>query len=205
MTISAPCTALDREKSGEAAETETMNKESSRSFGHGRQMIVCAAKIEGRALQESRGAEKSPKKRLADYSPEVQAKARALYAEKDRLRRIAGNCGRCGRRPAAEGYKQCDRCREYMAKRRITAKYKAITSDPNILTAIMRRIQSLEHTAAIHSMIIKKRYDKGYKKGYKAGRSAEFRLWQERPVEMPTITKQELATMNHAYDKGDDR
>jgi hypothetical protein len=69
-----------------------------------------------------------------------------------------------------------------------------------LLTAIVKRVESLEHTVARHGLIIRQVRKSAWEMGYRRGRKAEFLLWQQRPVDYAHITTQELATINHAYD-----
>jgi hypothetical protein len=183
ISISPPCTAADREKSVGAANNElkTNNRAASALSVDGFSVGVSAKK--GRAETKEQGGETLP------------AKARAFHARIAALRKQPGNCGRCGK-PNANGLKQCDRCRAYMKayKEAVAKKPRSIaTFDAN---ALMRRVVSLEmRLAKVECELALRRNTYRY-----VHRRQAVLLKRSRPQwEPPTITKQELSTMNHAY------
>lgn len=192
-TISPPPTAAVREKSGGAAETITREQNDSRSerLCHGLAEDT-GAKKQGTRTNESGGGEKLYKiKRIAKTQRFIE-KMKALRAD-------PRNCKRCGKPRDCER-RQCRSCIQKAAKRRLLLTYKEVHKNPELLTAIIKRVESLENTVARHGLVIRKVRKAAWQKGYARGRKAEFFLWRDRQVELPTITKQELATMNHAYD-----
>ena len=130
-------------------------------------------------------------------------KAKAFHAKIAALRKLPGNCGRCGK-PNSNGFKQCDNCREYTAAykagKRIMAAKEALNKDPLLLTRLIRRLESLELTVA--RIDLWREYTgtklRTFNRRMAAMKRERAKSQQYRDA-YPTITKQELATMNHAY------
>lgn len=195
--ISPPITESDREKSGgENNQTnEQHNLEScvrgSATDGTGSLKGNSAAKNGARAEM---GGEKLYKVKRAHKTARFIAKMKALRADPN-------NCKCCGK-PRDCKHRQCLRCIEKAAKRRLLITYKTLTANPDILTDLVRRIESLEMRLAQTELwrrhnSTKLEYIKRREASLKARKSnAAYCL-----AVYPTITTQELATMNHAYDK----
>lgn len=119
-------------------------------------------------------------------------KSQKFWERKAELRKQPGNCVRCGHANPDASHKTCPRCREQIASRR--QKYLRQTVKVETLVSLRRRIESLEMAVAQLQLDGGKRYQNGYSAGKKAAAKRDyFGIY-------PTITKQELATMNHAYD-----
>lgn len=124
-----------------------------------------------------------------------------LLAER---RKQPGNCRRCGK-PNANGKAHCDRCRQYMAayKKRIILEDKA--GKVELVKVAATVLQLRRETSALRASFkrLSTSFRKGYRAGYLAGllkRRARFKNTITKYQDaMPTITEQELATMNHAY------
>lgn len=113
-------------------------------------------------------------------------------------RKQPGNCGRCGK-PNGNGHANCDRCRNYQTlyKRRLHAK--RLSSPSGMMSELAQFRRELSRLrATVKNMANERRasYRKGYAAGL-AGKRVRFRRGAYIP---PQISKQELATMNHAYD-----
>ena len=177
-SISPLRTEIDREKSGNE-ETITTETNESRGFGSvtdGFQRDASAAK--GACLNQ-RGGDTLP------------AKARAFHAKIAALRKLPGNCGRCGK-PNANGFRQCERCRTYQSKYKQTLRQEPVTVDAKVLRVLTARTASLEMELA--RMQVNGRA--AYKKGYRTGAAHERKVRYE---ELPSLSRQEAATINHAY------
>jgi hypothetical protein len=183
MTISPPCTTADREKSGGVAkrETETTNTRGGSALSR----MAPVTKI------ETQGGDKLSKDQLRR-----QRKSKAFFAALQARRQTPGNCRRCGKPHADKTRKICAKCRahhnEYY-RRKAALKH---TND-KALYELQRRVASLEHE--LSRMLIDRRAT--YKAGYSAGKQWKRRasMQMHNLDAYPTITKQELATMNHAY------
>jgi len=192
MTISTPTTMKERETTNLMAETNNNQQE--------REAIVLPVDGVAGLRCQTRGVPKQtvgvedffkkPKSRPPDKR-QRPGHYKDYFAKINAQRKMPGFCSSCGRRPPLLPYRQCERCRERSAKNRTVKRFKAITADPNFVTAILRRIESLEISVARHSLIMRKRYKTGYARGYNKGRKDEFKQWQERPVEMPSMSLSE--------------
>ena len=121
-----------------------------------------------------------------------QRKSQAFFAKQDERRKAPGNCGRCGKPNADKTRKVCARCRELNSAcyRRRAEKL----SVNETIRALAKRVASLELSVArlqLNDRALTSRYH--YQQAVK--REAKRYL-----SAYPTITKQELSTMNHAYE-----
>lgn len=117
-------------------------------------------------------------------------KARKFWAEKAQKRKQPGLCGRCAK-PNANGFRQCDSCREYAAKYRGRDK-----SGPRIvpmehLNAMVRRIASLEIAVATLQLDRKNKYRQGY--------NAAMRIMKNNARADDGVSFDDLAAMSHRY------
>lgn len=179
----------DRETSGGETVTEPDNNEqqsrvSALSGGCTPRDTVPSA---GRAYAARRGKFSSSKQ---------LAKAEAFWQHKTALRKTLGNCGRCGKRNPDQTHKHCPACRDYQKRRKFLRRIEPVVVSMGEVRRLVRRVESLELSVARLSL----RKDIAYRSGYRAAQRHERKLRYASDV---TITKQELATMNHAYDHGD--
>jgi hypothetical protein len=188
-----PCDTADRETSGGVHKQEQSTKDASddSALSAGFSKVSYGAKRG--VLQLNRRAGKKP----------LPAKARAYHAKLAAIRKMPGNCGRCGK-PNANGRKQCDNCRAYSAAykagKRIVQAKEALNKNPILLTALIRRIESLEATVA--KIDLWKEYTGTKVRTYNR-RMAQLKRRKAEAVArydaMPRMSMQELATMSHAY------
>lgn len=114
----------------------------------------------------------------------------------DARRRLPGNCGRCGK-PSPK--RTCTRCRTYHRERKIRLRDEAQRTPDGVLSALAQFRRELSRLrATVKNMV--HRYRHGYRHGYaagQAGRRARFKrgIWMP-----PEMSRQELATINHAYE-----
>jgi hypothetical protein len=174
----------DREKSG--AKNNSNNNEHNKSAlrsalsGTGLPRVVCANT--GRAETETeRGA--------------LPQKARDFHARIAAARKVAGNCGRCGK-PNTNGHRQCDRCRAYSKAykaRQAKAPRSIVTLD---VTALMRRVCSLEmRLAKVETELAVRR--NAYR--YVRRRVAALKKTKQPYPRPPVMSYQEAATISHRY------
>ena len=109
----------------------------------------------------------------------------------DLQRRQPGHCGRCGQLNP-NGLRTCDPCLDYQRCYKAGLKRKPVAVDSVILDALTRRVASLELSVARLQVQARSEYKRGYRTGAAHERKARY-------IDFPTITKQELSTMNHAY------
>ena len=185
ISISPPCTAADREKSGGAAKHE----QSTNVRGD-----TALSRISSRAI-EAQGGEK-----LSKDQRRRKRKAMAFFAKLQQRRQIPGNCRRCGKHHPDKSKKICAKCRahhnEYYRR-------KAQAAQGVNIVELQRRVASLENELA--RMLIDRRA--AYAKGYTAGtrRKAKAQADNRYFDAYPTISAQELSTMNHAYTSLEER
>ena len=121
----------------------------------------------------------------------------AHFRRLEHLRRLPGNCRRCGHPSATP---TCDRCREY--HRRYKARVKAAglqTADgvAPVLAQFRRELTALRKL--VKSVVAT--YRRGYRKGYASGlafRRARFREDVEKYTP-PTVSLQEAAEFDHRF------
>lgn len=132
-------------------------------------------------------------------------KSKDFFARLLARRQTPGNCVRCGHKNPQPKYKTCPRCLAAVARRK-----KEALEKPTVETrAVVKRIESLEMAVANLQHAHSKIYQRAYRAGQQSIRIAAKRAARE--VErldahryadaLPTIHPQELATMNHAYDR----
>ena len=121
--------------------------------------------------------------------PRRQEKSERFWARKYAERSKPGNCCRCGHKNADTSRKTCPTCRAAIKARRV--KYLRQTVPVATMQDMKRRIASLEISVARLQLL----NGSAYERGYRAGKKKDRRYFDA----YPTITKQELATMNHAY------
>jgi hypothetical protein len=126
------------------------------------------------------------------YSAGDRAKAEAHWKRKVALRNAPGRCGRCAA-PWTGPTRHCDHCRDYQRQRKAKLKVKLVVTSQTVLDDLAKRVASLEHELARMQVAGRAQYRRGY------GAGQRIELKRRERIELPTITKQELATMNHAY------
>jgi hypothetical protein len=131
------------------------------------------------------------------------SKSDKFFARLLERRQTPGNCVRCGHKNPEPKHKTCPRCLDAVNRRK-----KAAAEKPTVTTRAMeRRLESLELAVAN----LQKSHADIYTRAYNAGRrsvrvamkrlSAEVQHAEDCRYELPTIHPQELATINHAYDR----
>ena len=122
----------------------------------------------------------------------LSQKARDFHARVAALRKLPGNCSRCGK-PNKSEYRTCDPCRGYQKKYKSKVKQNPVVVDQTALDVLTRRIASVEHELARMQVDARHRYLCGYRAGQRHERK------RRDAYEPPTMSKQEAASMNHAY------
>jgi hypothetical protein len=144
-------------------------------------------------------------------------------------RSLPGHCGRCGNpNPDKETHKTCAKCRgaTSAASRRRKAvadeyarmwksianihrrigELKSIQVEllavKKMLAAVGKRLDSHDLALARVDISTRRNFQRAYQKGYKAGEILTLKKDCDESYldALPSITKQELSTMNHAYD-----
>ena len=120
----------------------------------------------------------------------------ARVREQVRLKKLPGNCARCGK-PHDGKKKTCQPCLDKVKELHGWKKARYVE--------LRRRIESLELAVARIQTDHKKARNRAYSTGYEAGAKRAVKVALELPhYDPPTMSMQELATMNHAYDDGKD-
>jgi hypothetical protein len=124
----------------------------------------------------------------------------AFHAKIAALRKLPGNCGRCGK-PNATDYNHCDKCRAYQKRYRTAKRLRGVDVTPLTVAQLVRRVQTLEMAVARLELWREYKGNLVRKLTRKAAAvDRERRMAAARLDAMPRITEQEFATMNHAYD-----
>jgi len=177
----------DRETSG--GETVTMTETDNQKLSRGSALSDgCSSRD---AVPES-GAHLNSARR-GNFTQQQLAKATAFWKRKTALRKTPGNCGRCGKpNPDAGSKARCPKCRAYQRRYKLLRRMEPVVVSNAELRELRRRVESLEQAVAAMQVDRKRCYLLGYRQGKKNENTRRF---------MPDviITKQELATMNHAY------
>jgi len=127
-------------------------------------------------------------------SPEHRAKAEAFWSALAERRKQPGNCVRCGKPNTAET-RQCPKCLAYQAKYRGRLQDKNEKLTAGMVVAIVK--QCRREVTKLREII---------KQMQRAHRAKNHRQWQQKRTlkkyadAYPEISKQELASINHAYD-----
>lgn len=120
-------------------------------------------------------------------------KSKDFFARLLARRMTPGNCVRCGHKNPEPKYKTCPRCLDAVNRRK-----KAAAEKPTVTTrAIERRLESLE-LAVVN---LQTSHAKIYERAYAAGKKAALKPARKYFDAYQRISKQELSTMNHAYDR----
>lgn len=129
-------------------------------------------------------------------NPQHRAKAERFWNTLTEQRKLPGHCCRCGR-PHAGLFRQCDRCRERVAnaKARRQAKELTLAHCVAMVRQCRREVTKLREIIKQRQRTERMTYSKGYARGLKTGREA--RKYHDA---FPTISRQELAQINHAFD-----
>jgi hypothetical protein len=107
------------------------------------------------------------------------------------MRKLPGHCCRCGK-PHAGQFRQCDPCRVRVAQAKAKRAAKKIT-----LVLLAAEVKQCRREVSKLREIIKqmqRAVNRAYGRHYR-----ERRTLRKYADAWPTITPQELATMNHAY------
>lgn len=154
------------------------------------------------------------------YTQADMERAKLLFAEKKKLCAIPGNCAGCGKPNDRTNRKTCTKCckrmvarsRERMEERAVVMQGETVTKLESALRMIFQLRRELN---ALHASFKLMRHSRAYlyQKAYKSGKrrgivngvkaAAKFQERLEagdREESFGEITRQELATMNHAYD-----
>ena len=121
----------------------------------------------------------------------------AYFQRLEANRLMPGNCRRCGK-SNGNGLSNCDRCRNYHTLYKLRRRNERLIVPSEVaknLAQFRRELSRLR--ATIKNMANQRRnsYRKGYSKGLASKRVRLFRsAWIP-----PRMSKQELATINHAY------
>lgn len=118
----------------------------------------------------------------------------------DALRRDPANCGRCGK-PNGNGHRQCDQCRDYAKRYKAKLRGEGFDAEQaaGMVLQMRRELSRLRATVKNMANDRRKSYSKGYAKGFETGKTTA-----KYADTLREISKQELATMNHAYDHDQD-
>lgn len=118
-------------------------------------------------------------------------KSEDFFARLLKRRQTPGNCVRCGRKNEQPKHKTCPRCLESVRLRK-----RASAEKPTVTTrAIERRLESIEMVLAHLQLSHAKIYERAYNAGRRSGQRPQRKYFDA----YPSITKQELAQINHAY------
>lgn len=133
-------------------------------------------------------------------------KSKAFFARIIARRNAPGNCIRCGHNNSQPNHKTCPRCLASVRLRRLSALQKQCEPKRADIEAMQRRISSLETSVAnlqiSHNNIYQRAFRAGKKSIIEAAKREVERIEAGRYEDaMPLISKQELSTMNHAYDR----
>ena len=126
----------------------------------------------------------------AEVVPSKSTKSKDFFARLLARRQTPGNCVRCGHNNPEPKYKTCPRCLEAVARR------KKSKQPPQEIAGMLRRIASLEYAVANLQLHGNRRYANGYNAGLRKANKKAARYLEA----YPSITRQELSTMNHAYE-----
>jgi len=118
-------------------------------------------------------------------------KSKTFFAKLLARRQTPGNCVRCGHKNPQPKHKTCPRCLDAVRRR------KKNNQPPQEIAGMLRRIASLEYAVANLQLTANNRYQKGYAAGKKSALKPHRKYFDA----YQRISKQELATMNHAYDR----
>jgi hypothetical protein len=142
--------------------------------------------------------------------PKARAKAQKFWAAKTELRKQKGRCGRCAQPFQSEEYRHCQACRDYSARRREEKRVEPVTVDNRTLAALERRVAALEQSLTMSQLAGRVIYRKAFSRGLSLAKTltkkavARMMEQEEKATDyfgaFPEITKQELSTMNHAYE-----
>jgi len=130
-------------------------------------------------------------------SGKALAKAKAYWARKMISRKTPGNCTRCGKVNSSKTL-HCPACLAYQAKWRESRRGKPVVVETGTLDALARRISSLEHELASMQLNARLIRIRAWNRAYKIGQRHERK--QRERIELPVMSRQEAATLNHAYD-----
>lgn len=152
---------------------------------------------------------------------------REFFKQLNSRRKIPGNCGRCGNpNPDSATHKTCKRCRQSTTKafirrkeaaRRVSVTDAAIRDLYRIANEAMQVKELLAAQVAAYEKLAKRidshdlalaRLETSLRRDYQRVAGRAYRSGQRQAriqdaldaYQLPTITPQELSTMNHAYE-----
>lgn len=123
-----------------------------------------------------------------------RAKAEAFWTRLAEKRKQPGNCCRCGN-PHNGEYRQCDECRVRVAELKAKRKVKAMDMAGCVAMVLQCRREVTKLREIIKQM--KRHYEYRRNKRWQTRRT--LRKYADA---YPTVSKQELAEISHAYDGG---
>ena len=156
------------------------------------------------------------------FTPKDLERAKAFFAKKKLITKLPGMCCSCGKPVDRENRKTCTRCVKRMVerarkKKRDQARLLHGESLQDKLEGALRDIQQLrkemsrlrEATFKIKNhrdALYQTGYRAGIRRGIKTGVKCAVKFQErfeagERQESLGEITRQELATMNHAYER----
>jgi hypothetical protein len=114
------------------------------------------------------------------------------------MRTLPGHCRRCGKRNA-NGLAYCDRCRQYHAEYRLRKRAERFNAPTEVVRELAQFRRELSRLRAMVKAMGSERR-RAYKTGYRAGLKARRARFVRSAWVPPTMSRQELAEINHAYD-----
>lgn len=132
---------------------------------------------------------------LPAHGEQSPSKKEAFHAGLSALRKDPARCCRCAK---LSSIRFCADCRTAQARRRDLKAARPVVMKPAEVAAILRRVASLEDAVARLQLAAHSAHRRGYGAGYRTGARHERKV---RFAESPEISTQELATINHAYDR----
>jgi len=136
-------------------------------------------------------------KLLRKRNPEHRAKAEKFWAALTAKRKQAGNCCRCGK-PHNGQYRQCDPYRKRVAELKSKRRVKQMTM-AECMTMVIQCRREVTKLREVIKQIRRTKWN-GYNRGWTTGKKHGLELAKYADT-MPTISKQELATMSAAYSR----
>jgi hypothetical protein len=139
-------------------------------------------------------------KTLRIRKPEHRAKAEKFWSNLAANRKLPGHCSRCGKKHDGQ-FRQCDVCRKKLKAYKARRLVEREQYDPSKAMAMIHQMR--RELTKLRELIQAVRRTKwnGYNRGYRVGTKHGLELAKYADT-LPSISKQELSTMNHAYDAG---
>lgn len=122
----------------------------------------------------------------------------AHFRRLEAARRLPGACRRCGR-PNPSYLKTCQRCRDYQRAYKLNQRNHRLAVPAEVAKILAQFRRELSHLrATVKTMANERR--RAYRAGYQAGQAGRRARFRERIWMPPTMSQQELSTINHAYE-----